>query len=118
MMATIFFDDVMLFDLAADPHEENNLAAEHPDVVAQGMALLEDWLVEMMPNAARGRDPLANVVSEGAFHVRGELPAYLERLRATGRDVRPVRWRESTKDLEGALESAAPSGRPHTWYAP
>jgi choline-sulfatase len=40
----------------------------------------------MIPNAARGRDPLENVMLEGGpFHVRGELPAYLERLRATGR---------------------------------
>lgn len=108
------FDDVMLFDLAADPHEENNLAAEHPDVVAQGTALLEDWLVKMMPDAARGRDPLANVVSEGGpFHVRGELPAYLERLRATGRDDKASALvRKHGKDLEGAPESAAPSGPP------
>ena len=40
----------------------------------------------MIRDAARGRDPLENVVQEGGpFHVRGELPAYLERLLATGR---------------------------------
>ena len=43
-------------------------------------------LAQMLPHAARGRDPLENVVHEGGpFHVRGELPAYLQRLRATGR---------------------------------
>lgn len=104
------FDDVMLFDLAADPHEQDNLAAAHPDVVAQGMALLEDWLAEMEPGAARGRDPLANVVAEGGpFHVRGELPAYLERLRATGRgDKADALVRKHGEDQERAPAHAAP----------
>jgi hypothetical protein len=40
----------------------------------------------MLPHAARGRDPLENVIREGGpFHVRGELPEYLARLRETGR---------------------------------
>lgn len=80
------FDDVMLFDLEADPFEQRNLAAERPDVVGRGATLLSQWHARMVRHAARGRDPLENVVQEGGpFHVRGELPAYLERLRATGR---------------------------------
>ncbi|HWA62634.1 MAG TPA: sulfatase [Caulobacteraceae bacterium] len=80
------YDDLMLFDLAADPHEEVNLAAARPEVVQHGLALLDAWQARMAPDMARGRDPLWNVVAEGGpFHVRGELPAYLERLRATGR---------------------------------
>ncbi|HET7335682.1 MAG TPA: sulfatase-like hydrolase/transferase, partial [Rhizomicrobium sp.] len=80
------FDDVMLFDVVADPHEQVNLAKEKPDIAARGLALLSRWHETMMPTAARGRDPLANVVAEGGpYHVRGQLPAYLERLRATGR---------------------------------
>ena len=40
----------------------------------------------MLPGAARGRDPLQNVIAEGGpFHVRGALPAYSKRLRETGR---------------------------------
>lgn len=80
------FDDVMLFDVVADPHEQMNLAEEKPDIVERGLALLSRWRDEMMPSAARGRDPLANVVAEGGpYHVRGQLLAYLDRLRATGR---------------------------------
>ncbi len=80
------FDDVMLFDLKSDPFEQWNLAAQRPDVVGRGSTLLAQWHAAMMRNAARGRDPLENVMREGGpFHVRGELPAYLERLRATGR---------------------------------
>jgi len=32
-----------LYDLLADPHEEKNLAAEHPEVVAGLAAKLQDW---------------------------------------------------------------------------
>jgi arylsulfatase A-like enzyme len=80
------FDDVMLFDLRDDPFEQRNLASSRPDVAGHGMLLLAQWQSEMTPHAARGRDPLLNVILEGGpYHVRGELPAYLERLRATGR---------------------------------
>ena len=80
------FDQLMLFDLAADPHEQTNLADNRPDVVGRGLAILERWFAEMAPTAAPCRDPLVNVIAEGGpYHVRGQLPAYLERLRATGR---------------------------------
>ena len=80
------FDDVMLFDLSNDHFEQRNVAAERADVTARGLRLLSQWHAAMVRNAARGRDPLENVMLEGGpFHVRGELPAYLERLRATGR---------------------------------
>jgi arylsulfatase A-like enzyme len=80
------FDDLMLFDLASDPFEQRNVAMDRADVAARGLTLLSHWHTAMIRNAARGRDPLENVVLEGGpFHVRGELPAYLERLRATGR---------------------------------
>jgi arylsulfatase A-like enzyme len=80
------FDDVMLFDLRRDPFEQRNLVAERADVAARGLTLLSRWHSAMIPHAARGRDPLENVMLEGGpFHVRGELPAYLERLRVTGR---------------------------------
>ncbi len=80
------FDDILLFDLDTDPHEQHNLAGERPDIVARGIGLLDAWEADMLPSAARGRDPLVNVVKEGGpYHVRGKLHAYLERLRATGR---------------------------------
>ena len=80
------WDDVMLFDLASDPHETQDLADVHSDVRDDGLEKLEAWHAEMMVDAARGRDPLRNVIDEGGpYHVRGQLPSYLERLRATGR---------------------------------
>ena len=80
------FDEYMLFDLVADPHETTNIAAAQPDVAARGIRLLNEWYANAMVTAARGRDPLLNVIAEGGpFHVRGKLGEYLKRLRATGR---------------------------------
>ncbi|SRR5579875_430920 len=80
------FDDVMLFDLKHDPHEQENIAARRPDIAGRGLMLLAEWYSRAIPTAARGRDPLVNVIREGGpFHARGNLPAYLERLRTTGR---------------------------------
>lgn len=80
------FDDVMLFDLKSDPFEQRNVAGARMEITGRGLMLLAQWQSSMIPHAARGRDPLANVVLEGGpYHVRGQLPAYLERLRGTGR---------------------------------
>jgi arylsulfatase A-like enzyme len=77
---------VMLFDLTEDPHEQHNLAVERPGVVNRAMGMLADWHHAMVTTAEHGVDPMQTVLEEGGpFHTRGELPAYLERLRATGR---------------------------------
>ena len=76
----------MLFDVVKDPHEQTNLADQSPQLVEDGLSRLSRWQSEMMPLAARGRDPLENVIKEGGpYHVRGQLPDYLKRLRETGR---------------------------------
>ena len=80
------YPDVMLFDLAMDPHQQVDLAPTHPQLVAQADGLLTGWLADMMPDAAHGRDPLLHVLSDGGpFHVRGRLADYLTRLRETDR---------------------------------
>ena len=80
------YPDEMLFDVAADPHMQHDVRDTEPGRLERGRALLRDWLDSALPAAARGRDPHDNVMAEGGpFHVRGQLPAYLERLRATDR---------------------------------
>ena len=80
--------DVMLFDVAADPHQLNDLTGERPDLVAHAMVLLEDWHGRMMRTASHPRDPMWTVLHAGGpGTVRGHLEAYLKRLRATGRDA-------------------------------
>jgi hypothetical protein len=77
----------MLFDVFADPHEQDDLLADQPAVVADARARLGDWLDEQLGRSYAPQDPLATIAAEGGlFHVRGHLDAYLDRLRATGRE--------------------------------
>ena len=76
----------MLFDLETDPHEQHDLAPERPDLVATAKALLHDWRTDLCATAVHKEDPLDTVMAEGGpFHVRDEGPAYIERLKNTGR---------------------------------
>jgi hypothetical protein len=82
------FDDVMLFDLGQDPHQQHNLAELEPERVQHALGLLQRWRSEMLAASATGVDPLETVIREGGpFHVRGQLPTYLARLHATGRSA-------------------------------
>ena len=76
---------VMLFDLAEDPHQQHDLAAERPDLVDRAMRLLTEWHHDMMVTSRYNVDPMMTVLREGGpFHTRGMLSPYLDRLRATG----------------------------------
>jgi arylsulfatase A-like enzyme len=80
------FPPVMLFNIEDDPHELVDLATQRPDVVNEGLALLERWHAEMMSGAGSDIDPLWTVIREGGpLHTRGELAPYCRRLRETGR---------------------------------
>lgn len=81
------FPEVMLFDVKNDPHEQHDLAPQKPEVVRRAMTLLEAWHEEMMRTASHPIDPMRTVLAEGGpLHTRGQLPAYLKRLRETGRE--------------------------------
>jgi arylsulfatase A-like enzyme len=80
------FAPTMLFDVEADPHEQRDLAGDRPDLVDHAMALLTEWQQQVATTGLHDRDPLLNVLREGPSLVRGQLPAYLERLRRTGRE--------------------------------
>ena len=80
------YDDLMLFNVKTDPHEVSNLAGIETELRDEGLGILGSWHAEMMLDAARGRDPLQNVIAEGGpFHVQGQLDSYLKRLRDTDR---------------------------------
>jgi len=89
------FPQEMLFDLEKDPHEQQDLSGQRPDLCREGAWRLGRWHDEQMQKMARSSsdvtDPLWTVIQEGgpfhAIHERGRspLPAYLERLEATGR---------------------------------
>ncbi len=80
------FPPVMLFNVKDDPHLQNDLAPTNSGIANHGMALLDRWMSEMMATATHADDPMRTVMMEGGpLHTRGALPAYLERLKATGR---------------------------------
>jgi arylsulfatase A-like enzyme len=93
------FPAEMLFDLADDPHEQDNLASQRPDICHQGAWRLTNWMAEQMDYMAKHTtniaDPLWTVMSEGGpFHApEGVLPSYLKRLEATGRSEAAARLR-------------------------
>ena len=83
---------VMLFDVEADPHEQCDVAGERPDMVARAMALLAEWSAEVIRTSRRDVDPMVTVLREGGpLYTRGQLPAYLQRLRDTGRTAHAER---------------------------
>jgi arylsulfatase A-like enzyme len=76
----------MLFDVAADPHETHDLAAEAPPLAEHGAALIERWTDQMMRTSRFGDDPMWTVMREGGpWHTRAMLEKYCQRLRDTGR---------------------------------
>lgn len=80
------FDDEMLFNIKSDPHETENIAAANPQLCARGAKYILDWEYEMMKTSKYSEDPMWRVMREGGpLHARGELGAYVKRLRETGR---------------------------------
>jgi len=93
------FEPVELYDVASDPHETEDLAPEHPDLVHEGLARLTAWVDARLQESATGEaggnpdavqgleDPLWRVMAEGGpHHTRGHAGTYANRLRDTGRE--------------------------------
>ena len=89
------FPNEMLFDLNVDPHEQNDVAADHPAVLREAAYRLMAWHDAQMHKMPQDKvDPLWTVIQEGGpFHARVDgssnqppsLKGYVERLESTGR---------------------------------
>ncbi len=80
--------DEMLFDVVTDPHEQHDLAAAEPAVVADLADRLRSWTSDQLDATGQG-DPMDTVLAEGGpWHCRGHLADHLARLEATGRGER------------------------------
>ena len=76
----------MLFNIKDDVYEQYNFADKLPEVCGKACRYLTDWQQDMLMTGTDDVDPLWTVVKEGGpFHAKGNLPAYCERLRVTGR---------------------------------
>lgn len=79
------WDDEMLFDVVADPHETTDLLAAEPRLARRAADVLETWTADQLDRTG-GEDPMDTVRREGGpYHVRRHLGPYLQRLRSTGR---------------------------------
>lgn len=110
--------DELLFDIAADPHEQVDLAASDTALAAVGRELLEAWTDEQLGRSLSPVDPLQTVLDEGGpYHCRRRLPAYLERLRSTGRSAwADVLAERHPREADPAFWASRPPGplRPAT----
>ncbi|MCE5197578.1 MAG: sulfatase [Armatimonadota bacterium] len=97
------FTDEMLFDVTADPHQQNNLADSNPEICGQAARILESWHQSMMKTMPHDVDPLWTVMQEGGpEHTRGALPAYCEFLEKTDRGWAVVEYkRKYPKEFGG-----------------
>lgn len=75
----------MLFNLAEDPHLQNDRAEAEPDVVNAGLARLAEWSAEMLRTNEGHPDPMQTVLDEGGpYHTRGHHDQYVQFLRERG----------------------------------
>ena len=87
MQSTIYGrDGVELYDLAADPHEQNNVADDHPEVVATMGAQLQHWLSAQL---AGRPDPMLSVIDAGLPAVARLNDVVAEALRPPGPEEPP-----------------------------
>jgi len=103
------FADEMLFDIEADPFEQNNVADQYPEIVRDAAYRLTNWhdaqMQKMAIHCSDSVDPLWTVMREGGpNHAtfepgRSPLPKYLERLGATGRAAGAAELRLKYPDL-------------------
>lgn len=97
------FPQEMLFDLAADPHEQNDVASVHPDMLREGAWRLAQWHDAQMQIMAKRSsdvvDPLWTVIHEGGpYQIQGILPNYLDHLEATNRSAAAAEMRAKYGD--------------------
>jgi arylsulfatase A-like enzyme len=82
-----------LFDVAADPHELENLADGEHGALEEARGLLEQWRNEALVRSA-SPDPIEVVLAEGPEMAGGVHDRYRKRLRETGRSVWAKRFSE------------------------
>ena len=79
------FPPVLLFDVEADPHEQNDLAASRPDLVDAAMVRLDNWHGRYDGHGNKPRRPDANGDNGGRAAPYARLSARLFRTFAANR---------------------------------
>ena len=98
------FPDEMLFNLKDDPYQQNNVAKQFPEVVRDLAYRYLNWHDRMMATQpfANTEDPMWVVMKEGGpHHAKGDLPAYMERLKETERGQHVDKIKERHPEVFG-----------------
>ncbi|MCH2175419.1 MAG: sulfatase-like hydrolase/transferase [Lentisphaeria bacterium] len=76
-----------LYNLKEDPYEQNDIAAENPELCKEANWRLSNWHDTAMQKSDYATDPMWTVIQEGGpEHAKtAHLPDYLKHLRNTGR---------------------------------
>ena len=100
------WNEEMLFDVATDPHEQENRFDHEPTLVEKARSILGSWTDEQLARSLGTTDPMDVILGEGGpFHVRDHLPSYLSRLEETGRG----HWAEVLRQRYPDVAIARPS---------
>ena len=80
------FPKEMLYNVADDPYEQEDVSEKYPEICAKGAKMILDWHDEQMAKSESQIDSLWTVIREGGpYHTIGHLDSYLELLEKTGR---------------------------------
>ncbi len=77
------FADVTLYDLKEDPHQLNNVAEAHPDIVKEMDARMMGWVYDQLSTPGHPVDPLQKVVETGPWKYT-TLEEWIARLKLEG----------------------------------
>ena len=108
MQSTIYGrDGVELYDLAEDPHEQTNVADQHPEVVAAMGAQLQHWLSAQL---AGRPDPMLAVIDAGLPAVARLHDVVAEALRPAAEESDPTSGTDPDPARQGGRRGGPGSG--------
>ncbi|MCY0874666.1 MAG: sulfatase [Firmicutes bacterium] len=79
----VLFPPVALYDIHADPHQQHNVAADHPDVVAVMDHRLAEWVQQNRDHHGEIPDPMEAIMHTGPYRYLTPQD-WAERLRDAG----------------------------------
>jgi hypothetical protein len=107
-----------LFDLQADPTEQNNIAEQHPEIVAELKARLDGWVAKRLQETGREVDPVAEqgrcgtrigTPIEGETPGAGATPLHLRTPREAADIPKPEELNASREEAQSEEQPEAAS---------
>jgi arylsulfatase A-like enzyme len=83
------FEPVELYDMVADPYQTTNIRDQHPEIIAQCSAYMEDWIQEQRMKGYCIPDPLQEILRErgNTVNTREQWADLLRHFQKSGHQV-------------------------------